>query len=48
LSFDTPKLTARDYLIGGSVLFAAFCVLFAIVYAVARLVFFWLPVGCTP
>jgi uncharacterized membrane protein YfhO len=26
----------------------ALLLLFAIVYAVARLVFYWLPVGCTP
>jgi hypothetical protein len=46
LSFDTPKL--RDYLIGGSVLVAAFCVLVAVVYAIARVVNYFLPVGCTP
>jgi hypothetical protein len=48
MSFDTPKLTARDYVMGGTVLFGAICVLVAVVYATARLVNYWFPVGCTP
>jgi hypothetical protein len=48
LSFDTPKLTTRDYVMCGAVLFATICVLVTLVYAIARIVNFWFPVGCTP
>jgi integral membrane sensor domain MASE1 len=48
MSFDTPKLTTRDYLMASAVLFTAICVLVALVYAIARVVNAWFPVGCTP
>jgi hypothetical protein len=48
MSFDTPKLTTRDYVMCGAVLVAAICVLVALVYAIARIGNAWFPVGCTP
>jgi Na+-transporting methylmalonyl-CoA/oxaloacetate decarboxylase gamma subunit len=48
LSFDTPKLTARDYVMGGTVVFGALAILFSVVFAMTRIVNAWFPVGCTP
>jgi hypothetical protein len=44
--FAPHKLTKRDYLMGAAATFAAIWILVALVYVIARIVNYFLPVGC--
>jgi hypothetical protein len=46
LSPFTPKWTKRDYAMCTAMVFAALCVLVVAVYVIARVVNYFLPVGC--
>jgi hypothetical protein len=46
MSLFTPKLTKRDYAMCTAMVFAALCVLVVAVYVIARVVNYFLPVGC--